>query len=73
MQYFLDNAQFKFEGVKEGIRVDINIYYILFNKEELLREREISNEILEYCCLLDYIFEGLETEEGFYFKVKGAE
>jgi hypothetical protein len=73
VQYFLDNARFKFEGVKEGIRVDINIIYILFNKEELLKGREIPNEVFEYCSLLDYIFEGLELEEGFYFRVKGAE
>ena len=74
IQQHIDNSSLVCSGeLGEKIVVEIDIIDMFFSLEDLLYSPIITSQTLEYYGLINYIFRGLEFEEGFYFDLKGAE
>lgn len=73
IQQYIDNSTLECSGdLGEKIVVEIDIIDMFFSLEDLLSLPIITSQTLEYYGLINYIFKGLEFEEGFYFDLKGA-
>ena len=74
IQQYIDNSTLVCSGdLGEKVVVEINIIDMFFSLEDLLSLPIITSQTLEYYGLINYIFRGLEFEDGFYFDLKGAE
>lgn len=73
IQRHIDNSTLEISGdLGDKIVAKINIVDIFWFLEDLLSLPVITSQTLEYYGLINYIFRGLEFEEGFYFDLKGA-
>ena len=64
IQEVIDSSTIELCGKR--LKVTIDIVCIFFGLEDLLRMPTITNHTLEYYGLINYIFKGLEFDEGFY-------
>jgi hypothetical protein len=66
IQQYIDNSTLEISGdLGEKIVAKINIVDIFWSLEDLLSLPIITSQTLEYYGLINYIFRGLEFEEGF--------
>ena len=73
IQQHINKSTLEISGdLGDKIVAKINIVDIFWSLEDLLSLPIITSQTLEYYGLINYMFKGLEFEEGFYFDLKGA-